>query len=88
MSAALALLFLAEATAACAPAAPARLGGGAEAVRAVLEFQDEAPDPPVPTPAALGQPIRAAADDSELVTNETEFDPAPAQCSLAPLQIA
>ena len=72
-----AMLFLIEAATACGPAAPARLGGEAEVVRAVLDFEEEQFDLPAPTPAA-GSPG----------TDQPASDPAAMQCRVVPTVIA
>lgn len=82
------MLFLMEATTACGPAVPARLAGGAEVVRAILEVEEQAPDPPVPTLTGLSQSTGAAPGDAAPETTDPESDPAPAQCKRAPMPIA
>ena len=44
-----AMLFLIEATGVCGPVAPARLGGEAEVVRAILDVEEQSPDLAAPT---------------------------------------
>ena len=85
MGIATALIFMAEASAMCGAAAPARLGGGAQVAPAILEFEQEEPQSPAPTVAA-SEKQRAAPGD----TAPTKPQPAPAanQCKLASLAIA
>ena len=83
-----AMLFLIEATATCGPVAPARLGGGAEVVRAVLDFEEQAPEPSVVTLTGSGQSIGAAPEGAELEANAPDSDPAPAQCKVMATVIA
>lgn len=80
-----AILFLVEATAACGPVAPARLGGGAEVVRAVLQFEEAAAEPFATTLVGLSQSTGPAQDDAK---SKYDSDPARAQCKLAPATIA
>ena len=82
------MLFLIEAAAACGPVAPARLGGGAEVVHAILDVEEQAQDSPVPTQTGLSQPTGAAAGDFELETSDPESASAAAQCRPASVQIA
>jgi hypothetical protein len=88
MSMTVVMLFLIEATAACGPVAPARLGGGAEVVRAVLDFEEDAPETSVVTPAGLSRSSDAAPGDAQPATNAPDADPAPARCKPAPMPIA
>jgi hypothetical protein len=86
MSVTVAMLFLIEATATCGPAAPARPGGGAEVVRAVLDFEEQAADAPAVTPVDLGRSAGAAPGDAK--QNDADIDPASAPCKPAPMPIA
>ena len=80
-----AMVFLIEATTACGPVAPARLGGGAEVVRAVLEFEEEASVASVASVATLTG-LNQSNDSPE--THEPDFDPASVPCRVVPIVIA
>lgn len=80
-----ALIFMAEATATCGAATPARLGGGAQVVQAILEFEQEKPQSPSPTLSASEKQGAAPGD-----TATTKPQPAPPanQCKPGSLAIA
>lgn len=83
MSAAIALILLAEAASSCAPAGAARLGGGAVLVRPVGTF---APAPferlgPAASVVAKSQGIRQTGAPSE--AEEPDADPPAEQCETA-----
>ena len=79
-----AMLFLIEATGVCGPVAPARLGGGAEVVRAVLDFEDEGAEMLAPTLAGLSQ----SSADVPIDPSRPEANQDAGQCSLVPTAIA
>ena len=85
MGIATALIFMAEATATCATATPARLGGGAQVVQAILEFEQEEAQSPSPTLSASEKRSAATGDSAP-----TKPQPAPAanQCKPGSLTIA
>ena len=89
MSVTVAMLFLVEAATACGPVAPARLGGGAEVVRAILDVEEQAPEQAVSTPTNVSQPTGAAPGDATPETDDLDPHPAPpAQCKPARMPIA
>ena len=86
MSAALALILLAEAATSCAPAAPPLLPGGATVVRPVGKIEPvpfERLGPATPFPKAEG--VKQTAADIE--PDEPDAEPPAEQCELVPLHI-
>ena len=81
----IALIFMAEATATCGSGVPARLGGGAQVVQAILEFDQEESQSPSPTVAASEKQGTAQGDKAP-----AKPQPAPAdnQCRPGSLAIA
>ena len=88
MSMTVAMLFLIEATGVCGPVAPARLGGGAEVVRAILDVEEQPPDLAAPTLTGWRQSTGAVPGKTGIKTNDADSDPAPARCKPAPTPIA
>jgi len=88
MSIAAALILLVEATTTCGPAAPSRLGGGAQIAPAILEFDPEQSEPSMPALAGAGDEALAEAVDAESDAGQPEPDEVDVQCKVTPLTIA
>lgn len=80
----IALILMAEAAATCAPPVPTRLSGGAEAVRAILDFDAQPPEAPAPTWAAANQAPADVRGDSSAETRQPDSGPPAAQCKMVP----
>jgi hypothetical protein len=89
MSAAIALIFLAEASANCAPADTNRLRAGASVVQAIVTVEPQSFEPPAATTAALNEPADGEDSSGSAEAQEPDEADQPAdQCPALPLPIA